>query len=268
MAYSLSGRERPLALVENVDADRSKLVLPHSALPPTLIALKAFDAEKLQSDYTSLHVYLSPTGKLNWKVLSAAAKATKPGSFVHVSVELANGDDRAKVEKSLMRTFTYAGLQHARAADSTSSNSAIVQVSGQYPSWAGAGGSALQSTSIDENELIAKENDVFMNVGKGVDDCSNKPKACANCSCGRKELEEKVGFEEAKRRLEEQKVESSCGSCGLGDAFRCDGCPYKGLPAFRPGEKVKLDMNNEGVSGSKFDGMEATVGKDGKVILS
>ncbi|EER11202.1 conserved hypothetical protein [Perkinsus marinus ATCC 50983] len=82
-------------------------------------------------------------------------------------------------------------------------------------------------------------------VGGGKDSCDNKPRACKNCSCGRAELEVKVGAEEAKKRIEEAKkgeVKSNCGNCYLGDAFRCGTCPYRGLPAFKPGEKIQMDQ--------------------------
>jgi len=62
-------------------------------------------------------------------------------------------------------------------------------------------------------------------------------KPCANCTCGKKELYESAT---AIQKLETGQVESSCGKCYLGDAFRCASCPYLGLPAFEAGDKVKL----------------------------
>lgn len=43
--------------------------------------------------------------------------------------------------------------------------------------------------------------------------------------------------------VEKKTVASSCGSCYLGDAFRCGSCPFTGLPAFAPGDKVQLAGN-------------------------
>jgi hypothetical protein len=95
---------------------------------------------------------------------------------------------------------------------------------------------------VDESTLLSAAD-----LAKPVlqDDCEvgKTKKACKNCSCGRAEME---AGEEAKPKkvtlamLENPAVNSSCGSCSLGDAFRCGGCPYRGLPAFKPGEKIVL----------------------------
>lgn len=72
---------------------------------------------------------------------------------------------------------------------------------------------------------------------KGKESCATKKKACADCSCGRKELEEEyVEPEAVKAAITQATVTSSCGSCYLGDAFRCGTCAYVGLPAFDPSE--------------------------------
>ncbi|KAM0945257.1 putative anamorsin, S-adenosyl-L-methionine-dependent methyltransferase [Dioscorea sansibarensis] len=97
-----------------------------------------------------------------------------------------------------------------------------------------------ESDLIDEDSLLTEE-DLKKPQLPPVGDCEvgSARKACKNCTCGRAEAEEKV----EKLGLTAEQInnpQSACGNCGLGDAFRCGGCPYKGLPPFKLGEKVSL----------------------------
>ena len=73
-----------------------------------------------------------------------------------------------------------------------------------------------------------------------IDDKMQDAKACANCNCG---LKERLEGNTTVAELENGNIESECGKCYLGDAFRCASCPYRGVPAFEKGDKVKLVQN-------------------------
>ncbi|KAG9246443.1 Fe-S cluster assembly protein dre2 [Calycina marina] len=117
---------------------------------------------------------------------------------------------------------------------------------------------------IDEDTLLTEED---LNRPVNIPpECApragKRRRACKDCTCG---LAEKIAAEDLKKRDDADKALSSlklnsddlaevdftvqgkvgsCGNCSLGDAFRCDGCPYIGMPAFKPGEEVRL-LNND-----------------------
>lgn len=72
-------------------------------------------------------------------------------------------------------------------------------------------------TAEDEESVVAAQRSV-------------RKRQCANCTCGR-----------AKEKKPVQAVKSNCGNCSRGDAFRCEGCPYKGMPAFEDGKEFTFD---------------------------
>ncbi|KAK4646391.1 electron carrier [Podospora bellae-mahoneyi] len=116
---------------------------------------------------------------------------------------------------------------------------------------------------IDEDTLLT-EADLKRPIQQPPE-CAPQPgkkrRACKDCTCGLAEriaAEDKARREKAEKGLATLKLKSedlseldftvqgktgSCNSCYLGDAFRCADCPYIGLPAFKPGEQVKI-LNN------------------------
>jgi len=99
---------------------------------------------------------------------------------------------------------------------------------------------------VDEDALLTEEDHaqrptITADNAAAADDCevgASGKKACKNCTCGRAEGK----MEEVKltREMLENPKTGGCGSCGLGDAFRCAGCPYKGLPSFEEGKPIQL----------------------------
>jgi len=105
---------------------------------------------------------------------------------------------------------------------------------------------------VEEEKLLLGEDLLKQKITEfdPNDDCGTgkgKQKACKNCTCGRadgnfvEKPSKKITLEDLEKGID--LPESSCGSCFLGDAFRCPGCPMLGLPAFKPGQKVKLNQN-------------------------
>jgi len=229
------GDEAAMAAAE---AYRRCLCLPGAARIVAPASLQAAPAEK-----GALIIFCSDVGKylqLDMAVLQQCLEKLRPGGVI---IARLGGVSKAKASQ-LETTGLFSGAVDSRLGDQLPMGIGFFDVhfSCMKPSWATGAAAAVPGAGaaaerINEDDLLG---DVPAPIGKGKNDCSSQPKACANCSCGRKEMEDELGAEEAKKRLETGKERSACGSCYLGDAFRCETCPYRGLPAFKPGAKVQL----------------------------
>ncbi|XP_042268164.1 anamorsin isoform X1 [Thunnus maccoyii] len=95
----------------------------------------------------------------------------------------------------------------------------------------------LDSDALLDEDDLKKPDPASLKAPSCGEGAGKKKKACKNCTCGlAEELEE-----ESKGKQTKNLPKSACGSCYLGDAFRCASCPYLGMPAFKPGEKIMLE---------------------------
>ncbi|XP_044335078.1 anamorsin homolog isoform X1 [Triticum aestivum] len=197
------------------------------------------------------------------KLVAEISRVLKAGGIVLVQSFTPSTDQ--KPNNYIERQLLMGGFVEVQASATNSQDSVqSVTIKAKKPSWI-MGSSfplkkavkALPKIEIDDDDELIDEDSLLteedlkkpqLPVGKAnkssVGDCEvgATKKACKNCSCGRAEAEQKV----EKLGLTAEQIDnpvSACGSCGLGDAFRCSTCPYRGLAPFKLGEKVTLSDN-------------------------
>lgn len=183
------------------------------------------------------------------KLCGDISRVLKPGGTVLLSL---SSQSVSKANSTHERKLLLAGFSDAQSSEVGHS----IVITAKKPSWKVGSSFSIKKVTkslpkvqidddsdlIDEDSLLTEE-DLKKPQLPSVGDCEvgKTKKACKNCTCGRAEAETKVQLGPTAEQL--NNPQSACGSCGLGDAFRCSTCPYKGLPPFKLGEKVTLSGN-------------------------
>lgn len=175
-----------------------------------------------------------------------------PGTAVEVNVSDDMSEDALRKRLTIAGFIdiqaTGAGTMSARLPDYTKGTAVSLSAAPAASAWMEALSRDSRGTElIDEDALL--EGDGFVD---GIGGACAPPKAdggkrkpCKNCSCGLADIMADDGEsgrpnQKAIPMVPTDQTKSGCGSCSLGDAFRCAACPYLGLPPFKAGEKVAV----------------------------
>ncbi|EOX94698.1 Cytokine-induced anti-apoptosis inhibitor 1, putative isoform 2 [Theobroma cacao] len=241
---------------ENEDAKRSEPLIIMQASSLAKLPLESSSVDKVISLSTSVEFPVEELFPEIFRVLT-------PGGMLVVYRSFQPGTNEVdKVMSAIERNLLLAGfLEEERFQLKPIAQSFGVKA--KKPSWKIGSSFAIKRTMksplkiqvdddsdlIDEDSLLTEE-DFKKPQLPPVGDCEvgSTRKACKNCTCGRAEQEETV--QKLELTMDQlNNPQSACGNCGLGDAFRCSTCPYKGLPPFKLGEKVCISIRKLSYSG-------------------
>ncbi|KAK6929611.1 Anamorsin, C-terminal [Dillenia turbinata] len=227
-----------------------------------LIITQATSLSQLPLESSSIDVVISISRNIEFPsdhLYKEILKVLRPGGSIVVHhTSPSTPQQTGKATSSIERKLLVAGFIEAQSVQLEPALATLsFGIRAKKPTWTVGSSFSIKKTTeslpkvqidddlelIDEDSLLTEE-DLKKPQLPPLGDCEvgSTRKACKNCTCGRAEAEEKV--EKLGLTVDQlNNPQSACGSCGLGDAFRCSTCPYKGLPPFKLGEKVSLPGN-------------------------
>ncbi|KAK4487382.1 hypothetical protein RD792_001563, partial [Penstemon davidsonii] len=239
VSLSLSAVREAIKAVKNEGVENCDPLVITQASPYSLLSVESSSTDNVVAISKSSEF---PSDQL----LANISRVLKPGGTILLRLSSQSAPGQV-TNSSLERKLLLAGFLDIQPSE----NSQTFEMVAKKPSWKTGSSFSIKKTSqvlpkvqiaddmdlIDEDSLLTEEDLKKPQLPPGDCEVGITRKACKNCTCGRAEAEEKVlKLEPTIDQL--NNPQSACGSCGLGDAFRCSTCPYKGLPAFKLGEKV------------------------------
>ncbi|XP_055852151.1 anamorsin homolog [Episyrphus balteatus] len=208
-------------LVENIDR------LSMASHPNSTFDLIVVEGARSSDAFAKLLSLLKPSGKLYLEKYEGSSESVSQELKLSGFLEIQKATDSITCQKPAYEVGSSVKLSFAKKD--------VAAV------WKIDADDGDEEETINEDDLLDEEDKAKPNPESlRVCGTTGKRKACKDCSCG---LAEELEAEKTKVAVETKNAKSSCGSCYLGDAFRCSTCPYLGMPAFKPGEKVQLAGN-------------------------
>ncbi|KAF8308813.1 DUF689-domain-containing protein [Clavulina sp. PMI_390] len=249
-------------------------ILPASHFSAIYLHLSPSDFQALSTTLpaflTTMAAALAPMGTLNASFPLNDYVSTLSAELGRLNFNIQSSSSSSLIAQKLAASGAAVSLRSRRApltAEQKAAKKAAL--------WAV---SPSQATTIDADALLTPSDRVRPTPtcapATDANGAVRRKKACKGCTCGLAEFEAEEAAnasvvvldttadheggtvremsKDDREKLREAalnagKATSSCGSCFLGDAFRCAGCPYLGLPAFQPGQKVEIDLGMDDI---------------------